>query len=81
MMKLARLSAFVAFFLGVTYVMTLPAVTERMPEPLKTGLEKMRLDLDKIAAGKGGEGKLTPGQASGGDGGGIPLLRSNGVPN
>jgi hypothetical protein len=71
----------VAVALGLLFGMTRQPVIEASPEPLKTGLQKIRLDMERIAAGQGWQSKKKPGSGGGSDDQTLPILRSNGVPN
>jgi hypothetical protein len=68
--------------IGIMLGITRQPVIDASPEPLKTGLQRIRLDMDKVMAGSGWDVKKKPGSGnnSGGDGG-IPLFKSHGVPN
>jgi hypothetical protein len=79
MVKLLKWSSGLAALVGLFFGMTHPTVIEASPEPLRSALQQLRADFAKTAAGKGFEGK--PEAGGGGDSGGIPLLRNNGVSN
>jgi hypothetical protein len=80
MKRLLKFSAVASLAVGMMYGATRQPVIDAAPEPIKTGLQRARLDIDKIAAGTGWESKKTPtGGDSGGDG--IPLFKKYGVGN
>jgi hypothetical protein len=80
MMRFLKFVAVIALGVGSVYGMTRQPVIDASPEPIKTGLQKVRLDMDRVANGTGWEGKKKP---SGGDSGGgsIPLLQKHGITN
>jgi hypothetical protein len=79
-MRFVKYIAGTALALGLFFGMTRQPVIDAAPEPIKTGLQKVRLDMDKISAGSGWEVKRKTGSGTT-DSGGIPLLQKHGVPN
>ncbi len=81
MIRIFKFSAAVALGVGMLFGMTRQPVIDASPEPFKTGLQKVRTDMDKIAAGNGWKGNIKPGSRNDSGDGGIPLFKSHGVPN
>jgi hypothetical protein len=79
MKKWGKWATGVSALAGLFFVMTRPAVIEASPEPLRSALQQLSSDFAKTASGRGFEGKKEA--AGGGDSGGIPLLRNNGLGN
>jgi hypothetical protein len=80
-MRFVKYIAGTALAVGLFFGMTRQPVIDAAPEPFKTGLQKVRLDMDKIAAGNGWKAPKKPGTGAANDDGGIPLFKSHGVPN
>jgi hypothetical protein len=81
MMRLLKLFAGASLAIGMMFGITRQPVIDASPEPIKTGLEKIRMDMDRVMAGNGWHVKKKPGSGDNGGDGGIPLLKRHGVPN
>jgi hypothetical protein len=81
MNRYVKYGAGIGVGVGLLFGMTRQPVIDASPEPIRTGLQKIRMDMDRVAAGQGWDVKKKPGSGGGGGDETIPLLRSNGVPN
>jgi hypothetical protein len=81
MKRLAKYGLGLAIGLGAFYGATRDPVIDAAPEPFKTGLKRIKLDMARIESGQGWKGQKKPGSANEAPGGGIPLLQSHGVGN
>ena len=84
MKKYLRFGLLSSAGLGVLAVLAMPQVSDQLPDPYRSGLQKLRMDFQKIATGHGFEEKAAPGSANskGGSGGSdIAIFRRYGVGN
>ncbi len=81
MKRLAKYGLGIAIGLGAFYGATRDEVINASPEPLRTGLKRIKLDMDRIEAGQGWKANKKPGSENEAPGGGIPLFQRHGVGN
>ncbi len=82
MLRLMKYIAGTALGIGILFGITRQPVIDASPEPLKTGLQKIKMDMDRVTMGRGWENKKKPGSGDGGGGGGtVPLYQRYGIGN
>jgi hypothetical protein len=79
MMRLVKLAFVCVLGVGAVYGMTRDEVINRMPEPIKGGLERLRMDVNKTQAGQGLEGRKEPGSGNSSGDETLPFLKSHGL--
>jgi hypothetical protein len=81
MKRLLRVLAGSALGVALLFGATRQDVIDASPEPIKTGLQRIKMDMDRVASGNGWKVKKAPGSENDSGSGEIPLLKSHGVPN